>query len=168
MVDQAYPIAHEKKKDRLIVQIQNTKRVRVVIVTFQRFHMISENPYQLEKSVTHLWIVEEMVTEIQVGRRSLQEFLKRPSNQPFKLRRAPVESTMTILRLSRRIEVEREASSASKVNNIQCLMLSHSNKSHICQTLLTLVICQLEKQIELQMMRFSPFHRHLEKLLLTK
>ena len=168
MADQAYQIAHEKKKDRLIVQIQNTKRVRVVIAKFQRFHMISENPCQLAKSVTHLWIVEETVTEIQVGRRSLQEFLKRPSNQPFKSRRVPVESTMMTLRLSRRIEVEREASSAGKVNSIQCLMLSRSNKSHICHTLLTLVICQLEKQTESQMMRFSPFHRHLEKLLQTK
>ena len=75
---------------------------------------------------------------------------------------------MMTLRLSRRIEVEREASSAGKVNSIQCLMLSRSNKSHICHTLLTLVICQLEKQTESRMMRFSPFHLHLEKLHQTK
>ena len=98
MVDQAYPTAHAKKKDRLIVQIQNIKLVLVVT-----------NPNQLAKSVTHLWIVGGMATEIQVGRRSLQEFRKRPSNRHFKSRRALVESTMTILRLSRLIEVGLEA-----------------------------------------------------------
>ena len=131
MVDQAYLIVLAKSLDlSLMLQIRSYKQVQVASVISQRFRMISEgnNPCQHERSVTQPWIVAEIGTEIRVRRRSLQEFLKKPSNQPFKSRRAQVEFMMKTLRPSRQTKVERRVSSASKVNNIRAKFLSTDNK----------------------------------------
>ena len=80
MADRAYLIVLVKAKDRLTIHNQSSKRVRAASVISQRFRMKSEekNPTQHVRSVKCLWIVAEMATEIQAGRRSLQKFLKKP------------------------------------------------------------------------------------------
>ena len=142
MADRAYPIVLVKTPDRLTVHNQSFKQVRAA----SRMKSEGKNPTQHVRSDRCLWIVAEMATEIQAGRRSLQKFLIRPSNKPFKSRQVPEESTMMTLRQSKQIEVEREASSASKVNNIQTYILRTNSKYSICQTLLTSVIYQLERK----------------------
>ena len=148
MADRAYLIVLEKVKDLLTVHNQSCKRVRAASVISQRFRMKSEgkNPTQHVRSDRCLWIVVEMATEIQAGRRSLQKFLIRPSNKPFKSRQVLEAFTMMTHRLNRQIEAEREASLASKVNNIQTYILRTNSKYSIYQTLLTSVIYQLERK----------------------